>query len=327
MGVDLSRATSVTAGLLAAVLAGGLGLTGGSSATAAGPRAVPGQPATASARSALQPASYKVASFNVLGYSHTLKGEGGRAGGVTRMVWANQLLEKHGISVAGFQELQVPQVKKLRSLTGGLWALYPGLELRDQDSENSIGWRTDKFTLVHATTVNIPYFDGHPRAMPVVLLRHNRSGMLTYFSNFHNPGETALHRNQGHWRLLASRVEIALQNQLVKTGIPRIMTGDMNERGPYFCRVTRNSTPLKTARPGTVRTRDGVCQPGRPPFVDWIFGSIRGSFTRYTEDNGALARKTSDHPVIVSRVTVDPKRMPGGWPVAPPAPFVPKVSY
>ena len=38
-----------------------------------------------------------------------------------------------------------------------------------------------------ATTVNIPYFNGHPRPMPVVLLRDKVSGMMTYFANFHNP--------------------------------------------------------------------------------------------------------------------------------------------
>jgi hypothetical protein len=298
------------------------------SATASGPQVVVKDQTTtnAPARRALQPGSYKVASFNVLGYSHTVNGARGMADGVTRMVWANQLLVKHRISVVGFQELQVPQVNKFRSLTAGRWALYPGFQLKAQDSENSIAWRTDRFSLVHATTVRIPYFNGVPRAMPVVLLRHKASGMMTYFSNFHNPADTRLHPNQERWRLEASRVEIALQNQLVSRGIPRIMTGDMNERAPYFCRVTRFGTPLKTARPGSVRT-NGVCHPGRPPFVDWIFGSLRASFTYYTEDNGPLVKKTSDHPVIVSRVTVDPRDMPQGWATTPPPPFVPKVTY
>jgi hypothetical protein len=327
MGVVLSRATSLTAGMLAVVLAGGLGLSAALPAAASAPQVVKDQSAaTAPARRALQPASFKVASFNVLGYNHTLNGARGMADGVTRIGWANQLLGIHRVSVAGFQELQAPQVKRFLEITAGTWALYPGLTVRGVDSDNSIGWRTDKFSLVRATTVKLPYFDGIPRSMPVVLLRHNASGMMTYFANFHNPADTAQHPNQGRWRLEASRVEIALQNQLVTEGIPRIMTGDMNERAPYFCRVTRNGTPLHTARPESVRVR-GVCHPGRPRFVDWIFGSLRATFTYYTEDDGALDHRASDHPVIVSRVTVSPEALPRGWASSPPAPFVPRVSY
>jgi hypothetical protein len=312
--------------MLAAVVVGGLGLSTALPAAASAPLGVRDQTVvSAPARAALQPGSYKVASFNVLGYSHTLGGARGFADGVTRIGWAKQLLDAHRVSVAGFQELQAPQVTRFLQITAGSWALYPGLSVHGVDSDNSIGWRTDKFTLVRATTVKIPYFDGIPRSMPVVLLRHKASGMMTYFANFHNPADTALHANQGQWRLEASRIEIALQNQLVTQGIPRIMTGDMNERAPYFCRVTRDGTPLHAARPGSVRV-DGVCHPGRPRFVDWIFGSLRATFSYYTEDDGALDHRTTDHPVIVSRVTVSPEALPRGWATSPPAPFVPRVS-
>ncbi len=314
----------MTAGVLATVAAGAIGLSTLEPATAASPQAAP-RSVLAPARVA-QPSSFRVASFNVLGWSHTLGGARGMAGGVQRMVWANRLLEKHSVDVAGFQELQVPQVNKLMDLTEGRWALYPGLQLKSIDSENSIGWRTDKFTLVSATTVRIPYFDGNPRAMPVVLLRDKQTGMMSYFSNFHNPAETSQHRNQGRWRVAATAVEVALNKQLWPQGIPRIMTGDMNERAPYFCRVTRGGTPLKAARPGSVRV-DGVCHPGKPPFVDWILGSKFLKFSNYVEDNGVLDHKTTDHPVVVSTVTVDPTRMPRAWATTPPPPFVPRVTY
>jgi hypothetical protein len=281
------------------------------------------QPAATAATAPPAPkaASFTVSSFNVLGSSHTPAG-GSRAVGTTRIVWANQLLARHSVDVAGFQEMQSSQATKFLDLNKGKWALYPGLKLRKLDSENSVGWRTDKFTLLDATTVDIPYFDGHPRPMPVVLLRDKASGMMTYFANFHNPAETGQYRNQGRWRVAASNVEIALQNQLVRTGIPRIMTGDMNERADYFCRVTAGAK-LKAARPTSYR-KNGVCYAGKPRAVDWILGSKWATYSNYVEDRGPLVDKTTDHPVIVSTVTVDPRRLPAGW-GARPAPFVPRV--
>jgi hypothetical protein len=312
------------------VLAGSLlSSVGPSTAAESAGAQLSGRSSTAAVEAAqrrLQPGRYRVATFNVLGWNHTIDGARGFAGAMQRMVWTRRLLNRHHVDVAGFQELQVPQVRKMREITDNRWGLYPGLRMAPRDSENSVGWRRSKFRFVAGTTVDIPYFNGHRRAMPVVLLRHRQSGMLTYFSNFHNPGETSRYRNQGRWRLRASRIQIALNNQLVRRGIPRIMTGDMNERQAYFCRVTRNGTPLKAARPGSTRV-NGECRPGRPPFVDWIFGSKRIDFDNYFEAWGPLTRKTSDHPMIMADVTVDPSRMPRGWATTPPPPFVPAVSH
>jgi hypothetical protein len=263
-----------------------------------------------------------VSSFNVLGSSHTPPG-GKRAVGTTRIVWANQLLDQHHVDVVGFQELQTDQATKFLSITSGKWALFPGLTAVKRNSENSIGWRTDKFDLVQATTVNIPYFNGNPRAMPVVLLRHKATGALGYFMNFHNPADTAKFRNQARYRAAATTIEIALQNALYRRGIPRFMTGDMNERATYFCRVTAES-PVIAARPTSYR-KDGVCYAGRPRSVDWIFGARKVDFSNYVEDRSPLVAKTTDHPVIVSDVTVSPSKLPRAWnrPAAPPMPTFP----
>ena len=53
--------------------------------------------------------------------------------------------------------------------------------------------------------MNIPYFNGSPRPMPVVLLRDKATGMMAYFANFHNPADTAQYHNQGKWRAEATR--------------------------------------------------------------------------------------------------------------------------
>jgi hypothetical protein len=335
MDAHRSPATRLTCGLVVTLLAGALlASTGGPAAGTGAPasaresvRGAAGQSSFAPAQARRRhPGHYRVASFNVLGFSHTTRGQHGMAGGRVRMVYTKQLLNRHSVQVVGFQELQVPQVRTFQRITHGNWGLYPEFRLQARDSENSIGWRRSKFRLVRATTVNIPYFDGERRAMPIVLLRDRRTGMLTYFTNFHNPAETARHRNQGRWRLRASAIEIALHRQLVNRGIPRIMTGDMNERAAYFCRVTRDGTPLHAARPRSVRTAEG-CSSGRPPFVDWIFGSLRVEFRNYFEAFGPLTKKTSDHPMVMADVTVRPAQMPRGWQVGTPSPFVPRRSY
>lgn len=301
----MSRVTRVTVGLLATALAGALTVS-------------PVQPAASAAptRTTPQPSSFTVSSFNVLGASHTPAG-GRRASGATRIRWANRLLRIHRVDVAGFQEMQASQASRFLSLTRGEWALYPGLQLRRIDSDNSIGWRTDKFDLVQATTVNIPYFNGNPRPMPLVLLRDKATGMLAYFANFHNPAETARYRNQGRYRAAATGVQIAIQRKLFNRGIPRFVTGDMNERAPYFCRVTKEA-PVIAARPTSIR-RNGVCLADRPRAVDWILGARKVRFSNYVEDRGPLVDRTTDHPVIVSDVTVDPKRLPRAWATRAPA--------
>jgi len=212
----MRRVSRVTTAVLATAMASGLAVAAvpaSSSATSAAvtPSATPTPTA--------KPASFTISSFNVLGASHTLNGARGMASGATRIVRANQLLERHAVDVAGFQEMQASQLTKFLSITNGEWAVYPGLSIKKIDSENSIGWRTDKFTLVQATTVKIPYFNGSPRRMPLVLLRDKASGMLAYFANYHNPADTARYHHQAKWRAEANRVQIALQNQIWTRGI------------------------------------------------------------------------------------------------------------
>jgi hypothetical protein len=325
----------VAAGLSAAVLSGVIGVSTiapAASATvhSATPRAAAAatpQPAWAVKKKRASTLHFVVSSFNALGASHT-KHSKRFAYGTHRIVWANQLLEKHNIDVVGFQELQVPQYDKFMEITGGAWAAYPGLEKKKLDSENSIAWRTDVWDRVDATTVNIPYFNGIARAMPVVLLRNKASNAMVYFANFHNPAETAQYKNQGHWRRLATNIEIQLTNQLKHTGIPRVMTGDMNERAPYFCRVT-GAAPLKAARPTSYRKK-GVCYANKPRAVDWVLGSLRFSFTNYDEDRSDLVDKTTDHPVISSEVSLDPtaaRTLPNAWAASAPPALVPAHSW
>ena len=312
----------MTGAVVATLVTGALAATTVGPADAHTPLSAAHQVAARAA--APKPATFQVASFNVLGASHTPEGNK-RASGATRIVWAHQLLVKHGVDVAGFQEMQASQLTKFLAITDGKWATYPGLSGKRIDSENSIGWRTARFELVQSTMLNIPYFNGNPRAMPLVLLRDKKTGVMAYFTNYHNPAETAKYKNQGKWRVAASKIEIALQNQLAPRGLPRFVTGDMNERADYFCRVTA-AAPLKAARPTSV-WKHGTCSAGKPRAVDWILGAKKVTFSGYNEDRSALDEKTTDHPVITTSVTVDPARLPRAFASTPPAPIVPAVSW
>jgi hypothetical protein len=242
---------------------------------------------------------FTMASFNLLGSSHT-NGRGhspGMASGPARMSGALQILAGHQISVVGLQEFQPDQRQAFQSRATG-WSMYPGLSMGRRAGENSVAWRDDTWELVRPGLVDIPYFHGRIRPMPYVLLKHRQTGAQAYFSTFHNPanvgGNMQRHRNE------ATRRQIVLFNRLHATGVPQFVTGDMNERSEYFCAVT-GSTPLVAAAGGS---NDGGCRPPKPINIDWIFGSPTARFSGYQVDRSPLVRRTTDHPVIVAHVTL-----------------------
>ena len=241
---------------------------------------------------------FHLTTFNMLGASHTGRGGNhhGFATGRRRAAGAVALLARHRTDVAGFQELQGPQLAALERNTN--MDFYPGFSLGHLGTDNSIGWRRDSWVAVQKHTVRIPYFNGGARAMPVVLLRNISTGIEAWFTNFHNPAETARFHHQGRFRVRATDIEAALANKLIATGLPVFITGDMNERAPYFCRLT-SKAPMVAARGGT---NNGRCLPGRPRAVDWIFGSQGVQFTGYVEDRSHLVDITTDHPVVTAGV-------------------------
>ncbi len=244
--------------------------------------------------------SFTMASFNLLGSSHTARGghSGGRASGPHRMNGAISAITGHGVTVVGLQEFQPNQRRAFQGRARG-WAMYPGLSMGRRAGENSVAWRTDTWEMVTPGLVPIPYFHGRIRPMPYVLLQHKQTGVRAYFSTFHNPANIG--GNMQRFRSEGTRREINLFNELEKEGIPQFVTGDMNERTEYFCRVT-GSTPLITPAGGS---NNGGCRPPPRPGIDWIFGSPGVQFTSYTVDRSGVIRRSSDHPLLVSKVTVD----------------------
>src|ERR1700712_3901101 len=244
--------------------------------------------------------SFTMATFNLLGSTHSQKG-GSSAGfgpGVQRLNGALQILAQHQITVVGFQEFQPDQRAAFRSRATG-WEMYPGLSLGRRAGENSVAWRSDTWEMVRPGLIPIPYFNGRIRPMPYVLLRNKQTGVQAFFSTFHNPANIG--GNMQRFRTEATTREIKLFNSLETQQIPQLVTGDMNERSEYFCRIT-GATPLLAAAGGS---NSGGCAPPKPTQIDWIFGSPGVQFQNYVIDRSAVVRRTTDHPVVVTGVTID----------------------
>jgi murein DD-endopeptidase MepM/ murein hydrolase activator NlpD len=239
---------------------------------------------------------FTIATFNVLGHSHTEPGgkAPGMASGPTRTRWAVRLLNHHGVDVVGLQEFQPPQHRAFASAAHSAWAVSPG-----PGPHNAIAWRRATFELLDTASVGIPYFDGQIVRMPVVRLRHRSGGQEVIVINVHNPADTPSHPRQGKWRAIAKHREIRLAHRLHdRHGLPVFVVGDMNETISYFCDMTRPGA-MRSGAGGDHQTR---CNPPDPTLIDQLFGTAPAEFHGYTVDRSTLGR-VSDHPLVLARVS------------------------
>lgn len=251
--------------------------------------------------------SFRSASFNLLGYGHTKPGgdRKGWADGITRTDWAVKILDRFGVDVVGFQEFQNEQHDRFFEIVGDSWAVYPGDALSNAAMHNSIAWRTALWELVEARSIPIVYAHGAWIKMPFVLLRHKESGRLVWFANFHNAyGRTA---EAQRYRDQARNLQIGLANQLWESGVPLVLTGDMNERESYFCPMT-TLAPMKSAAGGSMD--NAPCTPPADMRIDQMFGSRFVQFANYNAARGPMIRKTTDHPLVYADVSVPTRRRP-----------------
>jgi endonuclease/exonuclease/phosphatase family metal-dependent hydrolase len=307
LAVSLASST-LAAGLLVAPAAA----TDGPSAAAPNPQPTAGG-ATLDQSAALAPtgpitparkrrASFVVATFNVLGHSHTAPG--GKfaymASGVTRTFRTLTLLNRHNIDVVGLQEFQRTQLNAFHRRARA-FNVYPGVALKQRNKQNAVAWRTRVFKLVKASQRTIPYFNGHRVPIPVVRLKHRATGAEAFFISVHNAANR--YGKQKRWRDAAMRIEIRLAHKLWRRhGIPVFMTGDMNEKARYFCAFTRSGRMHAAAGGSNGR----VCRPPDPRIarIDWIFGTKNVRFRHYRYLRTPLVQRTSDHPLIRVRARI-----------------------
>jgi endonuclease/exonuclease/phosphatase family metal-dependent hydrolase len=246
------------------------------------------------------PVEFRVASFNVLGDSHT--GPGGNKPAFypdasPRMDMAIGMLRANDIDVVGFQEFEASQHAMFTSRAGE-YSLYPGLSLGDKSVRFNIAWRSGAFQLVEAHSISIPYAGGSRIEMPVVLLESTTTKRRAWFANFHNPADTPSLGNNARWRAEAASIEIAHLTALHQAdGTPVIVTGDFNEREEIFCRFTAAGVFSAAAGGST----GGGCAPPPSMQVDWIFGSTGVAFDSYAVTS---AGRASDHSMVQARATL-----------------------
>lgn len=240
----------------------------------------------------LKSATFKIATFNVLASQHTEPGgqRAGWPGAGYRSAETVGFIKRHGVEVAGLQEVKSGQ---LAAITGGTgFKAWPG----GGDPDNSVIWDPKKFDLVSTDQFSV-YFMSRNRPQTVVRLRHKESRREFYLINMHpsagHGGKYASSRNAAFGTL------VSYVNNLKSERVPIFVTGDMNDRGNFYCRVIP-PTGLVAAQGG-----GGTCgsAPRMRP-VDWITGYGNVSFTNYVDDFSSESKRVSDHPFVSATATM-----------------------
>lgn len=233
-----------------------------------------------------------IATFNVLGHSHTTtRGKLPEMDpGPGRLRQGLKLLRDAEVSLVAFQELQRPQATEFRRVAGDKWELFHSAA----DSENALAWRRTTWERVVVRTVGVPYFDGRERQMPVVKLRHIPTGETAWFISVHNPANTPRFPGQEEHREAANRVEAALVKRLARGKAAVVLMGDLNQRQEAFCFFTASGL-LHSA---TGEPRREPCQDPAYDGIDWIFGTTEVAFSGWDVRRDDDVRAASDHPLV-----------------------------
>jgi len=246
------------------------------------------------------PFTFRMGTFNILGSQHT-RGSKRWGAGTTRAGFTASLIQGYGLDLIGMQEVQDDQLNVLNARLPG-YTVWPSRALGNNGVRLQIAFRDSMFELVDTASFTT-VFDHQYRPIPVVLLRNRVTGGMFYFMTIHNsPLGMVAERNR------AKAVEIAHIRALLGTGRPVILSGDMNEKAPFFCQVGA-ATGLVAANGG--RASGGCVLPPPPVKIDWIMGGGGVSFSGYTLGAGGLVSRASDHEFPHTTVTVTPKVLPG----------------
>lgn len=236
------------------------------------------------------PFSVRIGTFNVLGSQHSAPGGDRRnfPPASVRNVGAANVIAKHGVDILGTQELQADQLRALQARTG--MAAYPGFAWGEAETDNSILYDAGVFELVDASQFSLTFM-GRTRPQPIVRLRHKATGSEFYVVN--------THPSAGGGRYLAERrrgqaILVGVVNNLKATGLPVLVTGDMNDREAFYCQVAP-AAGLSAPNGGSY---SGGCRPPPGPLpVDWVVGS-GVTWSDYWRDTTPVDQKISDHFIV-----------------------------
>ena len=233
-----------------------------------------------------------LASFNVLGASHTRTGSR-YATYPSRMAATVNLFNSRALDVIGTQEFQETQFDYFKS-KGYLdqWgASYWDPAGKKRDTENLIMWRKSTMEYVDSWTFDIPYFYGSTRHVPIVLLKEKATGRTAYFLNVHNAADVRGPAEK--YRTQAIAIEKAKIIELRKTGRPVFITGDFNDRKDAFCPLTANKLSIS---PNSIPST--TCAYPKQSSIDWIFAAGQARFSTFKYDMAPKNANITDHPLV-----------------------------
>ena len=245
---------------------------------------------------------FRLVTFNILGSSHT--GHRGAdqhpswPSGPSRVPGMLRTLNQWGTDVAGLQEVQPNQRHAIARLSQGEYQMYPAAGSR---GDNRLLWRTSTFTLLDTTTFLIPYFNGHPSPIPVVLLQQRSTGRKAWFASVHNPAETGRYHHQGVYRARAIAAERAFARRTASSGVPLFVLGDLNAKSSAYCSMAHGGL-LHSPSGGNII---GSCHPPAHQQIDWIFGTAETRFTGYQVSRLPQRAHISDHPIVIAQAHLD----------------------
>lgn len=244
------------------------------------------------------PFSVVVGSFNVLGSQHTAPGgsRGNFPPASVRSVGAANHIAKHGVDIVGMQELQDDQLAAIQGRTG--LAAYPGMQWGAAETDNSILYDSGRFEFVSGDRFIIPFM-GRPRPQPILRLRERTTGREFYVVNTHpsaHDGRYLVERRQGHATL------VSVVNDLKQSGLPVLVTGDMNDREIFYCNVVPQAG-LTASNGGSYSS--GCQPPPQPIAVDWVVGS-GVTWSGYWRDTAPVTTRISDHFFISATASFGP---------------------
>ncbi len=239
--------------------------------------------------------SFTLATFNVLGNSHTEPGGNKAHLGFDqygpRLDSAVSYLSEYGVSVVGLQEFEPVQNRYFVDNYSGAWDVWP----KNTNMTDAVAWRTDEWTFVSGDTFTIPYFGGNPKPMPYVKLRNNTTNLESYVVNVHNPAD--VQGNAAGYRATALVREKELVAELGADGSDVFLVGDFNDVDEPHCALTPELTSAFGA---------GSTAPCRAPdavHIDQIFGAGASTLSSGTQHPETNNRATSDHPLVTATVT------------------------
>lgn len=253
---------------------------------------------------------FTIATFNVLGASHT-DNSGGKAYGELprakkRTAMATDFILSHNIEVVGLQEFQSPQRRALLDRLGAQYDIYPSkASYGHHFSENSIIWNAQRFKLLDAGKTDVFYFGGSTAYVPWALLQDKTSGKDFYVFNTHDPADTSASPHNSHWRKKDARIHRADAEKFSKTGKPLFFLGDFNASGTIRKVLTPCASSATVLIEAEFASRDKASKcpvDSLPDTIDHIFVTPTNIAI---DDVQRLATKNmTDHPVLALTATL-----------------------